>query len=392
MIGRWRGAVRWLWNTSLGIRSEAYRECRLSLTGIDISRWLTRWKRTPDHTWLADIPATCLTQCLRDQDRAFANFFAHRARYPKFKRKRAGGTLRFQDVAPAWSRGILSLPKLGRLKLAEGLPRIEKPDMVTVSTDAVGRYFVSFSTEIESSSLSLPIVNRSVGVDLGLTDLATLSTGEKVENPKHLKAHLRYLRQQQRCLARRQKGSKRRERQRLRVARIHARIRQERQIAVHQLTTRLVREFDLIAIEHLNVKALARGWNARSIHDASFSEIRRQLLYKGDAAGRVILEVSQWFPSSRTCSHCRHVLDELRLDQRQWSCPQCGTDHDRDVNAARNILYQGMRQIAGCDDRGLRVDARDACFDDYEFIEQVLAEEARNGHHERACREQASSR
>ena len=394
MIDRWCGAVRWLWNTSLGIRSEAYRECRLSLTGNDISRWLTQWKQTPDHTWLADVPATCLTQCLRDQDRAFANFFAQRTRYPKFKRKRAGGTLRFQGVGPAWSRGTLSLPKVGKLKLAEELPRIEIPDMVTLSKDAAGRYFVSFSSEIESSSLSLPIVNRSVGVDLGLTHLATLSTGEKVENPKRLKAHLRYLRQQQRCLARRQKGSKRRERQRLRVAKIHARICQERQAAVHQLTTRLVREFDLIAIEHLNVKALARGRNARAIHDAAFSEIRRQLLYKGDAAGRVILEVSQWFPSSKTCSNCRHVLDELRLDQRQWCCPKCGTRHDRDVNAARSILDQGMREIAGCDDRDLRVDARDACFDDYdyEFIEQVLAEEARNGHRGRACREQASER
>ena len=111
-----------------------------------------------------------------------------------------------------------------------------------------------------------------------------------------------------------------------------------------------------------------------------------------DPAGRVLLEVSTWFPSSKTCSQCRHVLDELRLDERQWSCPKCGTHHDRDVNAARNILHEGMREIAGCDDRVLRVNARDACFDDYDFIEQVLAEEARNGHRERACLEQASSR
>jgi putative transposase len=254
--------------------------------------------------------------------------------------------------------------------------------MVTLCKDAVGRYFVSFSAEIETSSLSLPIVNRSVGVDLGLTHLATLSTGEKVSNPKHLKA---------RCLSRRQKGSKRRERQRQRVAKIQARIRQERQAAMHALTTRLVREFDLIAIEHLNIKALSRGMYARAIQDAAFGEFRRQLLYKADATGRAILEVSQWFPSSKTCSHCRHVIDELGLDKRQWRCPKCGTRHDRDVNAARSILDEGMREIAaGCDDRVLRVDARDTCFDDFEFIEQVLAEEARNGHRERACLEQVS--
>ncbi len=392
MVDRWLGAVRWLWNTSLGIRSEAYRECKLSLTGVDISRWLTEWKRTPGHTWLADVPATCLTQCLRDQDRAFTHFFAHRARYPKFKQKRAAGSLRFQDLGAAWSQGVLRLPKLGRLKLAEELPGVEKPDLITLSKDAAGRYFVSFSTEIDRSSLSLPTVNRSVGVDLGLTHLATLSSGEKIPNPRRLKAHLRYLRQQQRCLARRKKGSKRRERQRLRVARIQARIHQERQAAIHQLTTGLVRQYDLIAIEHLSVKALSRGMHARAIQDAALGEIRRQLLYKGDAAGRVILEVSQWFPSSKTCSRCRHVIDELRLDERQWRCPKCGAHHDRDINAACNILQEGMREIAGCDDRVLRVNARDACFDDYELIEQVLAEEARSGHRERACREQASPR
>jgi putative transposase len=396
MIDRFGGAVRWLWNTSLAIRSEAYRECGLSLSGMDISRWLTQWKRTTDHTWLAEIPATCLTQSLRDQDRAFANFFAHRARYPRFKRKTAGGSIRFQDIGTGWARGVLSLPKLGSLKLAEELPRTERPDTVTLCKDGAGRYFVSFSSEIESSAFSLPIVNRSVGVDLGLTHLAILSTGEKIENPKRLKAHLRYLRQQQRCLARRKKGSKRREKQRLRVARIHAKIRQEREAATHELTSRLVREFDVIAIEHLNVKALGRGMHARAIHDAAFGEIRRQLLYKGDAAGRVVLEAPAWYPSSKTCSSCRYVLDELPLRERQWCCPRCGMQHDRDINAAKNILHEAqcqfLRDFAGRDDRNLRVDARDACFDDEDLIEQVLAEEARNGHRERACQEQARSR
>jgi len=328
------GAVRWLWNTSLGIRSEAYRECQLSLTGVDISRWLTQWKQTPDHTWLAEVPATCLTQCLRDQDRAFANFFAHRARYPKFKRKCAAGSLRFQDAGTAWSGGTLSLPKLGRLKLAEELPRIERPDLVTLSRDAAGRYFVSFSSEVEAASLSLPIVNRSVGVDLGLTHLATLSTGEKIPNPERLKAHLRYLRQQQRCLARRKKGSQRRERQRLRVAKIQAKIRQERQAAIHRLSNRLVREFDLISIEHLNVKALARGMHARAIHDAAFGEIRRQLLYKGEAAGRVILEVSPGFPSSKTCSQRKRETGTV--SEPVWN---------RRARGSSVVKYAGRRSI-----------------------------------------------
>jgi putative transposase len=388
MLDRWLGAVRWLWNTSLGIRTEAYRECGLRLSGVDISRWLTQWKRTPDHEWLADVPSTCLTQCLRDQDRAFGNFFSRRARYPKFKRKSAGGSLRFQGVGAAWSSGVLSLPKLGTLKLAEELPAAKKPDMATLSRDSLGRYFLSFSAEIEESSLSLRISHRSVGVDLGLTHLATLSTGEKIPNPKRLRAHLRYLRQQQRCLARRQKGSKRREKQRQRVARIHARIRDERHTAIHQLTTRLVREFGLIAIEDLNVKALARGIHSRAIKDAAFSEIRRQLRYKSNPAGRVLLEVPRYFASSKTCSQCGHVIDDLRLNQREWTCAKCGTCHDRDVNAARSILHEAMCRVAGRDDRDLRVDARDSCPEGFIIPVQVLAGEARSEHDESACLQQ----
>jgi putative transposase len=385
LLDRWFGATRWLWNTALGIRSEAYRACGLRLTGNDLSRWLTQWRRTAGHEWLAEVPATMLTQCLRDQDRAFTNFFAGRTRYPRFKRKRMAGSLRFQDVGRSWARGVLSVPKLGVLKLAESLPEMPRPDLVTLARDATGCYYVSFCAEVEKSLL--PIVQRSVGVDLGLHHLATLSTGEKIPNSKRYHAHLRYLRQQQRCLARRQKGSRRREKQRLRVARAHARVRQERQCALHALTTRLVREFDLICIEDLNVKALARGRNARAIQDVAFSEVRRQLKYKSEWYGRILVEVDRWYASSKICSVCQHTLDVLRLDQRQWACPKCGTCHDRDVNAARNLLAEGLCQLAGRDDRDLRVDAGDACPDEI-ILAQVLAQEARSGQRNRACLEQ----
>jgi putative transposase len=274
------------------------------------------------------------------------------------------------------------LPKLGSLKLAESLPNVERPDLVTLSRDAAGRYHVSFGAEVQTSLL--PITHRVVGVDVGLTHLATLSTGEKIPNPKRYHARLRYLRQQQKCLARRQKGSRRREKQRLRVARAHARVRQERQCALHALTTRLVREFDLIFIEDLNVKALARGLHARAIHDVAFSEVRRQLTYKADWYGKILESVDRWCPSSKRCSACPYTLDELRLGERQWRCPRCGTCHDRDVNAARNLLAEGLRQLAGCDDRNLRADARDACPEE-DILVQVLAEEARSGQRNRAC-------
>jgi hypothetical protein len=175
-------ANRWLWNTALQIRCAAYRERGLTLTGSDLARWPMSWKRTAGHEWLALVPATCLTQCLRYQDAAFRNFFAGRARYPRFKRKSTAGSLRFQDVGRAWACGIVSLPKLGALKLAESLPEVERPDLVTLSRDAAGRYHVSFSAQVQTALLS--IRQRSVGVDLGLTHLATLSTGEKILSPK----------------------------------------------------------------------------------------------------------------------------------------------------------------------------------------------------------------
>jgi putative transposase len=169
-LQRWLGAARWIWNTSLEIRSAAYRDCALTLTGIDVSRSLTQWKSTLGHEWLKEIPATCLSQSLRDQDAAFRNLFSGRSRYPRFKAKRTTGNLRFQGVGAGWAQGLLSLPKLGALKLAESLPDVERPDLVSVSRDAARRYHVSFCSRIEVSPL--PIRQRSVGLDLGLTELA----------------------------------------------------------------------------------------------------------------------------------------------------------------------------------------------------------------------------
>lgn len=375
MLDRWMGASRWLWNTALGIRSEGYKHCGLKLCGTDLSRWLTQWKRTAGHEWLADIPATCLTQCLRDQDRAFSNFFAKRARYPRFKRKSLSGSLRFQDVGTAWNRGSLNLPKLGALNLAEALPAAAKPDTVTLTRDSAGRYHVSFSAEVEIALL--PTTGRMIGADLGLTHLATLSSGEKIKNPRHYRNRLRYLRQQQRALARKAKGSKRREKQKLRVARAHARVADQRSNAIHNLTARLVREFDVIAIEDLNVKGLARGLHAKSMHDAAFGEFRRQLTYKCAWYGRTLVACDRFFPSSKTCSKCAHKLDELRLDVRQWTCPKCGSEHDRDINAAQNLLVAAMLQIDGRDGRDLLVDGGSACT--LARATQVPPDEARSG-------------
>ena len=380
VLDRWFGSVRWLWNTTLAIRSEGYRLADLRVSGVGLSRWLTLWKKTPGHEWLAEIPATCFTQCLRDQDRAFSNFFAKRAKYPRFRRRQTSGALRFQGASSAgWQAHELRVPKLGRIKLAEELPEVDQPDLVAVTRDACGCYHVSFAAEVEITAL--PATGQAIGVDLGLSSLATLSTGQKLPNPKRYAHCLRYLRRQQRWLSRRQPGSRRRERQRQRVARAHARARDQRQAAIHPFTTKLVREFDVIGIEDLNVRGMARGLHPQGIHDAAFGELRRQLTYKAQWYGKTVVVVDRFYPSSKRCSGCGHALEHLDLRTRAWCCPACGAHHDRDHNAAKNLLAQSLRQLAGRDGRDRRVDGGGSGSPDHPGV-PVPPDEARSHGHD----------
>ncbi len=351
MLNAWFGTARWLWNHALDMRTKAYQRRKESINGVDISRHITKLKKLPRLVWLGRVPATCLTQTLRDQDKAFSHFF-HRVKagetpgYPRFRSRHDHTvSLRFQDVSePKWRKGIVSLPKLGSLKLAETLPSVACPDTVTLKREPDGCYYVTFSATVEIKPL--PVVASAIGIDLGLTHLATLSNGEKIPNPRRLANRLRYLRQQQRCLSRRVKGSKRRERQRLRVARAHSAVANQRHYALHDLTTRLVREHHILCIEDLKVKNMIQHPRlARHITDAGWGEFRRQLAYKAKWYGRTVIMVEQWFPSSKTCSCCGHKLDELRLDVREWTCPKCGTIHDRDINAAKNLPAEGLRRL-----------------------------------------------
>ena len=381
LTARTLGTKRWLWNTALDLRSAAYKELGLRLTSSDISRMLTQWKKTPKHEWLAAIPATALTQTLRDLDRAFSNFFAQRAHYPRIKKRRHGGKLRFQDVSKAkWRKGQLALPKFGRIRLAEALPHSAQPKTVTLTRDAAGRYFVSFSVEVELEALSS--TGKTIGVDLGLKHLATLSNGEKIAAPKKYAGRLRYLKRQQRALARKKTGSKRREKQRLRVAKAHAKVAQARNYEIHRLTTRLVRDYDVIAIEDLNVKGMSRGFLSRSMLDAAFGEFTRQLTYKAAWYGKQLVKIDRYFPSSKLCSACGHQLQEFSLSIRSWRCPMCGALHDRDENAALNIETEGLRILrepesaAGVTPERVRTEERGSCR--RESFGQVLSDEVRS--------------
>ncbi len=226
------------------------------------------------------------------------------------------------------------------------LPDGAQPTTVIVSRDTAGRYFVSIL--IEEAITSLPITTGQVGIDLGLHDVVVLDSGEKVGNPHVLAQDETRLATAQRRLAKKKLGSKNRDKARRKLARIHARIADHRQDFLHQLSTRILRENQTICVEGLQVKAMAKHPTlAKAIHDVGWGEFVRQLEYKAAWYGRTLVKIDKWYPSSKRCSACGHVLDSLTLDVRHWTCPACGIVHDRDVNAAQNILAAGLA-VSAC--------------------------------------------
>ena len=341
LLAQFFGAARWVWNAALAWRSHWYKALGESVTGVDFSRELTWLKKLDSLAWLAAVPSTVFTQVLRDQDSAFSNFFAKRARYPRFKKHREAASIRFQldqrVVMNAYRAGeFLKLPGLGLLDVRWSRIPGGVPKMVTIRRDAAGRYFVSFM--VEEATQQAPDSTKSVGIDVGLKDVIITSAGQKSGNPRYLRRYQRRLKMAQRRLSRKQKGSNRWHRQKHRVARIHARISDSRKDFLHKQTTALVRDHGVIAIEDLNVKGLARTRLAKSMNDAALGKLRRQIEYKCQWHGRVLLVADRFAPTSKTCSSCGTVQAEMPLRIRDWTCPDCGAVHDRDVNAAVNVL------------------------------------------------------
>lgn len=366
MLERYFGSARWVWNRAMEYRSKAYRRRGESLSAVDFSRLLTRLKRTARYGWLRETPSVVLQQKLRDQDRAFTNFFAGRARYPRFRKRGNAEAIRFTIDArhvgkvAAWTARRVVVAGIGEVRYRGGNHPGQVPKRVTVRRDACGHYYASFTVEVEMSVK--PLAGKAVGVDVGLKDLATLSDGTHIEHPKHLKGQLKRLRHAGRALSRRRKGSRRWHAARRRVARLHQRIRNARSDALHKLTTGLVDENQVICLEDLNVSGMVKNHHlAQAIADSGFGELRRQLTYKAQWYGRTLIVVDRWYPSSKTCSCCGHVLEALSLSIRHWTCPACSAEHERDENAARNILAEGLRQqVPGGTGELMRVEGKSA--------------------------------
>jgi putative transposase len=346
-LARTFGCVRLVYNKALQARTEAWtlRQERVNYSAT--STMLTAWKKTTELAFLNEVSSVPLQQALRHLQVAYTNFFAKRAKYPTFKsKKKSRKSAEYTTSAFRWRDGRLTLAKMAEplsIVWSRKLPEGAGPSTVTVSQDAAGRWFVSLLCDdrIESSQAT-----GAVGIDAGLDCLLTLSTGEKVVNPKHERRDRAALARAQRQHARKEKDSANRAKARLKVARVHARITDRRRDHLHQLTTRLVRENQTIVIEDLTVRNLVKNHTlARAISDAAWRQFRTLLEYKAEWHGRALIVVDRWFPSSKLCSTCGALAQRMPLNVRMWTC-RCGTVHDRDVNAARNILAEGLSVIA----------------------------------------------
>jgi putative transposase len=338
------GCARFVYNWALRLRTDAYYQRGERLDYRAASAALTTLKQLPELAWLNEVSSVPLQQALRHLDKAFRNFFEGRARYPTFHKRHGRQAATYASSAFRWDAQarMLTLAKMKvPLDIHWSRAFTGTPITVTISKDTAGRYFVSFLVEEEITAL--PVVTALVGVDVGLKDVAVLSTGEKITNPRHLARSERRLAHAQRTLARKQKGSRNREKARIKVAREHARIADQRRDGLHKLTTCLIRENQTVCVESLAVKHLIRNPTlSKAISDVGWGELVRQLEYKASWYGRTLVQIDRWYPSSKRCHACGHVLDSLPLDVRQWTCPHCGAHHDRDINAAKNILAVGL--------------------------------------------------
>ncbi|MCS7480698.1 RNA-guided endonuclease InsQ/TnpB family protein [Umezawaea endophytica] len=358
-LSRTFGCVRLVYNRALEARTTAWRQEQRRVGYGDTSALLTAWKRTQDLAFLNEVSSVPLQQCLRHLQKAFTRFFDKQANHPRFKsRKKSRASAEYTRSGFRWRDGQLTLAKMDQplaIVWSRPLPEGAEPSTVTVSRDPAGRWHVSIL--VETTIDHLAPTTAQIGVDAGLMSLLTLSTGEKIANPRHERRERVALARAQRNLARKAKGSNNRDKARTKVARVHARIADRRRDLLHKLTTRLVRENQTIVIEDLAVCGMVRNHSlARAISDASWSRFRSLLTYKAAWYGRTVIAVDRWYPSSKTCSRCGHLLDTLPLGVREWTCPGCGVVHDRDVNAARNILAAG-RAVTACGD-GVRPNRR----------------------------------
>jgi putative transposase len=339
------GCCRVVFNDALAFCHENYKQGNKFVGYNQWSKSLTKVKKTEEREWLTEVSAIPLQQSLQDLKMSFKNFFdsskgkrkGKKVNPPNFKKRKSKQSARFTDNGFKIKEDSVYLAKIGDLKVIWSRELPSQPSSVTVIKDSAGRYFLSFVCEVNHPQL--PDNGQNIGIDLGITDFATLSTGEKIKSPKPLKRQLKRLRRLQKNLSRKQKGSKRREVARLKVAQLHAKIADTRTDFLHKLSTKLIQENQLIVLEDLNVSGMVKNRKlSRAISDLGWRSFRTMLEAKGEMYGREVRIINRWEATSQTCSCCGFKGGKKELSVREWTCLNCGTLHDRDINASANIL------------------------------------------------------
>jgi putative transposase len=352
LLNRTFGCVRVAWNQTLEWRRQRYQADNTRTTYAQADAHLTALKAADELTWLNEVSSVPLQQAIRHQQGAYAAFFAKRARYPRFRTRQGRQSAAYTRSGFRWRDGRLYLAKMDTpLAFTWSWPGIDPatidPTTVTVSRDPCGRWYVSLAVEVPAPD-PLPATGRVVGIDLGIKDFAVTSDEQRIPNPRHLERRARNLARYQRRMARCQPGSANRAKAKAKAARAHRKVRAARADFLHKTSTRLIRDHDLICLEDLAVKNMVRNRKvAKAIADCGWGTFRNMLEYKAARYGRRVIVIDRWFPSSKMCSACGHVLAELSLGTRTWQCPSCGTRHDRDINAAKNILAAGLAVAGG---------------------------------------------
>ena len=344
------GCARWWWNYALNLCIETYKTTGKGLNQSALNTFLPKLKKQEETQWLSECYSQVLQATTLNLVIAYRNFFEGRAKYPRFKAKKNRQSIQYPQSVKVVD-GCLKFPgRVGVVKAKVHRPIEGTIKTVTVSMTPAGKYYASVLMEMEGDSPTPSADGKVAGIDLGLKDFAIVNDGVKTSkyaNPKHLAKHERNLRRKQQKLARKEKGSKSRDKARRLVARVHERVSNVRQDYLHKLSRKLVDDNQAIVVESLNTKGMVRNHKlAKAISDVGWRMFVNFLQYKLGREGKVLVEIDRWFPSSKLCSNCHYHLSEMALDVRTWTCPSCGTHHDRDGNAAINIRAEGIRMLS----------------------------------------------
>ena len=354
LLNKHIGATCFVWNRYLNERKEEYRLNKRTLNYYDDAKSLTQLKRQEGLGWLNEINSQTLQSTLKDLDTAYNRFFKKLGNFPRFKSKFRKASFRVPQSVSVEDR-YLKIPKFDKIKIQNKDFQIGEIRFATVSKDVSG-YYASITFECEDFKINH--TGKVVGIDLGIKSLAQCSDGSTISNGRYTKMYARRLAVMQKHLAKKKKGSKKRELCKKKVAKIHKKISNSRIDAIHKFTTKVVKNNDIIVIEDLNVKGMVKNRKlSKAISDVSFGEVRRQLEYKCSWSGKLLITIGRFFPSSKTCNKCNSINQNLALSDREWECPQCAEVLDRDFNASRNILKEGLRNLSlGTSENTLRAD------------------------------------